>query len=129
MSKFGQPCFFELRLVPVTYNLLTRSFFFLKACSRYSDSGVQANHKASQPLPLPNQKKKKITTTTTTTLTTKDERRLGKAAKEPFLCHYSPIPLFFSPALFFLYSAFWTPSSGCLNLGEHYTPHKSLSCR
>ena len=59
MSKFGQPCFFELRLVPVTYNLLTRSFFFLKACSRYSDSGVQANHKASQPPPLPNRKKKK----------------------------------------------------------------------
>ena len=58
MSKFGQPCFFELRLVPVTYNLLTRSFFFLKACSRHSDSGVQANHKASPP-PPPSQQKKK----------------------------------------------------------------------
>ena len=57
MSKFGQPCFFELRLVPVTYNLLTRSFFFLKACPRHSDSGVQANHKASPPPPPPQQKK------------------------------------------------------------------------
>ena len=54
MRKFGQPCFFELRLVPVTYNLLTRSFFFLIACSRHSDSGVQANHKASPPQPKKN---------------------------------------------------------------------------
>ena len=58
MSKFGQPCFFELRLVPVTYNLLTRSFFFLIAFSRHSDSGVQANHKASPPPPQ-NRKQKK----------------------------------------------------------------------
>ena len=57
MSKFGQPCFFELRLVPVTYNLLTRSFFFLIAFSRHSDSGVEANHKESPPPPH-NQKKK-----------------------------------------------------------------------
>ena len=104
MSKFGQPRFFELRLVPVTYNLLTHSFFFLIVCSRHSESGVQANQIASTP-PLPQPEKKK-TTTTTTTLTTKDERRLGKAAKEPFLRHCSPIPLFFSRALFFLYSAF-----------------------
>ena len=54
-----KPCFFELRLVPVTYNLLTRSFFFLKACSRHSDSGVQATHKASPPSPPPPPPKKK----------------------------------------------------------------------
>ena len=74
MGKFGQPCFFELRLVPLTYNLLTLSFFFPIACSRHSDSGVQANHKESPPPPH-NRKKKPATTTTTTTTTstTKDE--------------------------------------------------------
>ena len=42
----------------MTYNLLTLSFFFPIACSRHSDSGVQANHKESPPPPH-NQKKTK----------------------------------------------------------------------
>ena len=36
---------FKLRLVPLIYNLLTHSFFFLIACSRHSDNGVQAKAK------------------------------------------------------------------------------------
>ena len=65
--------------------LLTLSFFFPIACSRHnSDSGVQAKYKASPPPPPQ-----------PTTSTTKDERRMGKAVKEPFCCHCSPILLIF----------------------------------